>query len=98
LTEAGEFLTADASGSRLGGVVTAKNCVFVTGSNKIVPTWADAEKRLNDFCFAVESARVRVVYKAPSSTIANVVAVKGGNPFAPAQRIHVVLIKGTFGF
>lgn len=38
--------------------------IVVVGANKIVPTYADAVKRTEEYCLPLESARVRVAYAA----------------------------------
>eukprot|EP00455_Lapot_gusevi_P012070 TRINITY_DN1565_c0_g1_i5.p2 TRINITY_DN1565_c0_g1~~TRINITY_DN1565_c0_g1_i5.p2 ORF type:complete len:232 (+),score=127.52 TRINITY_DN1565_c0_g1_i5:134-829(+) len=97
ITEEGEFLTADLTGTRWGGFVAARTAIVVAGTNKIVPNFAAAEERLYNFQLPLESARSRIVYGVPGSQASNVFAVKGGNPFAPGH-YHVVLVKGVYGF
>jgi NADH dehydrogenase FAD-containing subunit len=96
LTEAGEIVAADETGTRTGAFAhTAGNLVVVVSGNKIVPDMATAMERVRDWCLPLESARVRVAYKAvgiQASKITNLVTLRGANPFGTPQRVHVILI------
>ncbi|TPX31185.1 hypothetical protein SmJEL517_g05398 [Synchytrium microbalum] len=92
LSEEGDIVACDLTGTRVGGFLACGTLVIVTSSQKIVPTYADAIKRTEEFALAVESARVRVAYKIPASTAANWLSIRAGNPFAPG-RIHVIIVK-----
>ena len=96
VSEEGDIFACDASGTRVGGWFAAKQLVIVLGSNKIVPNEAAAEKRLYDYQFKLESARVRVAYKIPSSAVVNKVTLKSANPFAPNST--VVIVNKSLGF
>jgi len=99
VSEDGVIVAADASLTRVPGVLSAKNVILVIGANKIVANEADAKKRLHDFVLPVESARVRIVFKAPASAPLNEITVRGANPWAAPGRIHVIIIKGaSYGF
>ena len=68
------------------------------GSNKIVKNDDDVIKRTNEYCLPLESARVRVAYKLPASTINNLLMLNGSNPTGGDGRIHFIIIKKSFGF
>ncbi|TPX41698.1 hypothetical protein SeMB42_g05453 [Synchytrium endobioticum] len=93
ITEDGDILAVDATGTRVGGWLACKTLVLVTSTHKIVPTYADAVKRVEEYSVPVESARVRVAYKLPASSANNWLALRGANPFAPFARVHVIFIK-----
>jgi len=95
VTEDGEVLWASATGSRVS--ILAGTLVFVVGTNKIVKNWAKANERLNDWQYHVESARARIVYKNAGSTITEIGALKGVNPYAP-KSVQVVIVPGALGF
>jgi len=98
VAQSGEIVGADLTGSRVGPWAnSAKNLVLVCGTNKIVSTKDDALKRLQDYQFHLESARCRIAYKTPGSSMNNVVIISKGSPFSPG-RIHVVFVKGSFGY
>jgi len=98
VAETGEIVGADATGTRVGGWVNAaKNLVLVVGTNKIVADYDAAVKRLREYQLPLESARCRIVYKAPKSNITNIVSIMSGNPYAK-ERIHVVFVKGAWGY
>jgi len=102
ISETGEIVVCDATTTRTGGFLTATNVVVVVGANKIVPTYADAIKRTEEFALPWESARSRVAYKAygvQGSAVNNLLAIKGGNPFGKKERFHVIIVKGdALGF
>ena len=81
ITTDGDIYAVDLSGSRVAGFYSAGQLIVVTGSNKIVESDAEAEQRIQ-FQYKLESARVRVAYGVPHSSINNVAVIKGGNPCA----------------
>jgi len=93
LTESGEMVSADASGTRvtplLGG---AKNVVVVVSANKIVPTMADALDRLVNYIVPIEGAHMRGLYKMPGTKLVNQVTISNSG-FVPG-RFHVIIVKG----
>jgi len=94
----GEIVGADLTGTRVGAwTYSAKHVILVTGTQKIVPTKDDALKRLYDYQLPLESARCRIVYKTPGSTVANLVVLGQGSPYTK-ERIHVVFIKAALGY
>jgi len=98
VSESGDLVFADLTGTRVPGVLSGKNVILVVGSNKIVKSYADAVTRLENYVLPLESARVRVVFKVPASAANNIVGIKGSNPFGAPGRIHVIIVKGKYGF
>jgi len=98
IAQTGEIVGADLTGTRVGPWAnSAKNVLLVCGTNKIVATKDDALKRLTDYQFPLESARCRIAYKTPGSSMNNVVIISKGSPFTK-DRIHVVFVKGSYGY
>jgi len=102
ITEAGEFVLADWSGTRTGPFAHgAGKIIVVVGANKIVPTYKEAKRRTKKFCLPFESARVRIAYATwgvKASQINNFLAVRGANSFA-TNRIHFIIVKNeALGF
>jgi len=98
VAQTGEIIGCDASGSRVGAWCHgAKKLILVCGANKVVPTYEDAVKRMNEFQLPLESARARIAYKVPGSATNNIVVLKTPNPWAPG-RVHVVFVKGVWGY
>jgi 1-Cys peroxiredoxin 6 len=96
ISETGQVIAGDLSGSRVSGWLAAKTLVMVTGSNKIVSDFEEAKTRLHEYQLRLESARVRVAYKVPASALMNEVALTAANPMGP--RTIVVIIKESLGF
>jgi len=99
VSETGDFVVVDLTGSRTGAFsFSAGHLVLVVGANKIVPTYEDAVARAHNFCLPMESARVRVAYKVPASSINNFVAIRGGNPWGAPGRFHLIIVKEVLGY
>jgi len=95
ITEAGEIVSADASGTRVTALTAgAKHVVLVVGCNKIVPDLTAALERLEKYIVPLESAHVRLAFNFPATTINNIVIVRGS--FTP--RYHIVLVKSPLGY
>jgi len=98
VTKDGVMTVCDASGSRVGGFGYAANQVIVVlGANKIVANYDEAVRRTEKYCLPLESARVRVAYKLPASSINNFLAINSGSGFAPG-RYHVIIVKEALGY
>ena len=69
----------------------------MTGSNKITKDLETARRRTHDYALSLESARARIVYKAPGSQISNELIVHSGSPYAPG-RAHVIIIEESHGY
>jgi L-lactate utilization protein LutB len=99
ISEEGDLVVVDASGTRVGGFAySAKNVVVVAGSNKIVPTYEDAVARTYDFALPLESARARKAYGVPGSAVNYFFALRNAGPWATRGRVHVVLLKNSYGY
>ena len=68
------------------------------GSNKIVATNEDVQRRTNEYSLELESARVRVDYKIPGSMIVNHLTINGSNPMFDSDRFHFIIVKKALGF
>eukprot|EP01091_Cochliopodium_minus_P020078 TRINITY_DN8656_c0_g2_i1.p1 TRINITY_DN8656_c0_g2~~TRINITY_DN8656_c0_g2_i1.p1 ORF type:complete len:241 (-),score=77.46 TRINITY_DN8656_c0_g2_i1:66-746(-) len=98
VSQEGNFAVCDLTGTRVGGFTAAKNVIIVIGSNKIVKNDEEVLKRTHEYCLPLESARVRVAYKLPASTINNLLMINGHNPMGGEGRFHFIIIKKAFGF
>ena len=77
ITADGNIHSADKTGSRIAGWFSAGQLIVVAGTNKIVENDAEALQRLLDYQVKLESARCRVAYGVPGSSV-----MKGGPPCA----------------
>ncbi|MGZ4917798.1 MAG: lactate utilization protein [Halobacteriota archaeon] len=60
IAQSGEIVACDKTGSRVGAwPFAAKHLILVSGVNKIVPTLNDALKRVWEYAFPLENARVK---------------------------------------
>ena len=60
VTEAGQIVVTSASGSQLGPIASgAGKVIFVIGSQKIVPDLSTAFRRIEEYVFPYEDARLR---------------------------------------
>ena len=95
----GELHAADFSGSRISGWLAAKQLVVVLGTNKIVADREAADRRLVEYQFPLESARIRATTDLPGSTMANRIQLCGVGPAKNGPpRVTVVVVKGAWGF
>lgn len=96
ITQAGQLLTASASGSQLPSYAfTSNNVIWVVGAQKIVPTLDDAFKRLQEYVFPLEDAHMKSL-GAPGSSIAKVLIFEREN--LPQRNIHLILVNEKLGF
>jgi L-lactate utilization protein LutB len=95
ISETGEIVACDASGSRVGAwPFAAGNLIIVAGINKIVPNLDDALKRVRHYAFPLENARAHKVYGTPS-VIGKCVIL--ANERVPG-RTTLILVKESLGY
>ena len=94
ITQNGEIVGCDASGSRVGAwLFTAKNVVIVAGTNKIVPDLSAALARVHEYAFPLENVRAKIVY-GMGSNVSKIAVL--GKEFGP--RTTVILVKEALGY
>jgi hypothetical protein len=98
VTENAEFITGDLTNTRVAPTTGAGNIVAVIGSQKLVSNIEAARDRLHNYCLPVESARVRVAYKVPQSSLNYVAEVINPNPWGAPGRITFIVVKEEVGF
>ncbi len=60
IAETGEMVIASASGSQLPAYIfTSNNVIWVAGTQKIAPALPDAIKRVEEYVFPMEDARMK---------------------------------------
>jgi L-lactate utilization protein LutB len=95
ISETGELVAADLSGSRIGAYpFAASNVVIVSGVNKIVPTLDDALDRLESVAYPLENERAQEAYGVESAIAKQLIfrqEVEEG-------RTTVVLVRGQLGY
>ncbi|WP_336338445.1 lactate utilization protein [Haloarcula brevis] len=68
ISQTGELVAADRSGSRIGAYpFAASNVVIVSGVNKVVPTLDDALDRLESVAYPLENERAKEAYGVDSA-------------------------------
>ncbi len=96
IAETGEMVIASASGSQLPAYIfTGNNVIWVAGTQKIVPTLPDAIKRLEEYVFPLEDARMKKE-GAAGSTIGKIVIFK--KEINPARKLILILVNEKLGF
>ena len=97
VTEVGELIIASNSGSQLPHIVfTSPNVIFVVGTQKIVPNFAEAITRLEDYVFPLEDKRIMGLYGS-HSMISKVVTLRRENPMM-GRKVHVILVNEKLGY
>ena len=95
ITETGQVLGADASGSCQGGYVySAKNVIWVVGINKIVSDLEKALKRLFEHRVPLEDVRMKKA-GAPGTFIGKIVIYERESF---PQRISTILVREKLGY
>lgn len=95
VTEDGSIVIASFGGSQQGPIVSgAGKVVFAIGSQKIVPDLPTALRRVQEYSYPLEDARMREAY-GMGSAVNKILIVNG--EYMPG-RISVVLIREAIGF
>jgi len=95
VSETGELVAADLSGSRVGAYpFAASNVVIVSGVNKIVPTLEDAYDRLESVAYPLENERAQEAYGVESAVAKQVTLHRE----TEEGRTKVVLIEEQLGY
>ena len=97
LSETGEFVVASNTGSQLGHIVfTSPNLLFVVGAQKIVPTLAEALKRLDEYVIPLEDKRSLAAYGV--GTYPNKIVIFKGEGKKSGRTIKVLIVNEVLGF
>ena len=95
LTKEGEVIFASASGSQVPGYIySAKHVIWVVGAQKIVNSVEDGIKRIREYVFPKEDARMKSI-GAPGSHIAKIILFY--KEMIPG-RVTLVLVNEQLGF
>ncbi|MDQ2074200.1 lactate utilization protein [Haloarcula sp. NS06] len=95
ISQTGELVAADRSGSRIGAYpFAASNVVIVSGANKIVPTLEDALDRLETVAYPLENERAKEAYGVDSAIAKQLILRQE----LEEDRTTVVLIREHLGY
>ncbi|KAA9396045.1 lactate utilization protein [Haloarcula sp. CBA1130] len=95
ISQTGELVAADRSGSRIGAYpFAASNVVIVSGVNKIVPTLEDALDRLETVAYPLENERAKEAYGVDSAIAKQLILRQE----LEENRTTVVLIREHLGY
>ena len=95
ISETGELVAADRSGSRIGAYpFAASNVVIVSGTNKIVPTLEDAFDCLESVAYPLENERAQEAYGVESEIAKQLVFRQE----LEEGRTTVVLVREALGY
>ncbi|WP_058991697.1 lactate utilization protein [Haloarcula sp. CBA1127] len=95
ISQTGELVAADRSGSRIGAYpFAASNVVIVSGVNKIVPTLEDALDRLETVAYPLENERAKEAYGVGSAIAKQLILRQE----LEEGRTTVVLIREHLGY
>ena len=97
LSENGEFVIASNTGSQLPHVVfTSPNLIFVVSTKKIVPTLADAMKRLEEHVIPLEDENMMGKFKVHTQA-SKIVIFRRENPIM-GRKVRMILVNENLGF
>lgn len=95
ISQTGELVAADRSGSRIGAYpFAASNVLIVSGINKIVPTLDDALDRLENVAYPLENERAKEAYGVESAIAKQLIFRQE----LEEGRTTVLLIKENLGY
>ena len=96
-TETGELIIASASGSQLASLVsTSPNIVLVSGAQKITPTLEEGLKRLREYVFPLEDARMKALGYQGSLLAKIVILAKEHSMMG--RKVRLLLVNEKLGF
>lgn len=97
LAESGESVIASNTGSQLPHIVfTSPNLIFVVGVQKIVPTLAEAMKRLEEYVVPLEDKHSMEKWGA-GTAVNKIVIFKGENAYM-GRKVRMIIVKESLGF
>ncbi len=97
LVENGEFLIGSNTGSQLPHIVfSSPNLIFVVSTKKIVPTLAEAFKRLEEHVVPQENESMMKKYGV-GTNLNKVLIFKGENKML-GRKIRIILVSENLGF
>lgn len=97
VTETGELVIASASGSQFPHLAyTSPNLILIAGTQKIVPTLADAHKRIADYVFPLEDERIKSM-GYPGSMLGKELILHKEHP-KMGRKVHVILVNEKLGY
>ena len=97
LSETGELVIASASGSQLPSIVhTAKNLIFVVGTQKITPSLEAALTRVRDHVVPLEDTRMKNT--GGHEKVNKKILIIEKEPTFMGRNVHIVLVKEKLGF
>lgn len=97
ISETGELVIASASGSQLPHLAfTSPNLILVVSTQKLVATLADARKRVAEYVFPLEDARMKSV-GFPGSLFGKELILHREHPMM-GRKVHVILVNEKLGF
>lgn len=91
VTEKGELVIVDGTGTRTGGWTAAKNVVAVVSAQKLVKDLAEAQRRVDEFCVPLEAARYNSLFGWPGAAVGTSLQFNGSRAYLGG--LHVVFIK-----
>ncbi len=95
IAQSGEIVACDKTGSRVGAwPFAAKHLILVSGVNKVVPTLNDALRRVWEYAFPLENARVKKASGSSSKMGKCVVLINEANE----RRTVLILIDDALGY
>ena len=96
VAETGEAVIASNTGSQLPSYAyTSKNVIWVVGTQKIVPTLENALKRVREYVFPLEDARMKSM-GYPGSNISKLLIFQ--KEINPDRKITILLVNEKLGF
>jgi hypothetical protein len=95
VTEDGRVLVASNSGSQIAAYAAgAGHVIWIVGAQKIVKDLDEGLRRIDEYCYPLEDARLRAAYGIPSF-VSKVLII---NREWPAGRVTMILVNEELGY
>lgn len=97
IAETGEFVIGSNTGSQMPSIVfNSPNLIFVAGTQKIVPTLADALKRLEEYVVPLEDRHIMQKHNI-HTMLSKTVIFNRENPMM-GRKVRMILVRQKLGF
>ncbi len=97
VAESGQIIIASGSGSQMPSITfNSSHLIFIVGAQKIVPTLDEAMKRLREYVFPLEDARMKAA-GYPGATLAKILLFERETAMM-GRKVYIIFVNEKLGF
>ncbi|MFZ1080473.1 MAG: lactate utilization protein [Candidatus Kryptoniota bacterium] len=98
IAETGELVVASQSGSQLSPYLSSDYVILVAGTQKIVPTFDDAIRRVRDYCVPkVEELGKKTLGRDGAGTVGKLLIFENEATYLK-RNVHLIMVNEVLGF